>query len=464
MDDTEIPTERIIRQPPSCIESCPAYPWIFLIGTYKLDDSQDSSRNEETTSQSRSGRVEAYQIKKKFLSSSFGISQCIEKYDFPDCAVLDLHFCPQDVTLFAVCTSTSQMFFFRLVNFEHNTQGQPIHPLILEVGSLDISADHTILATSFAWDPHPVTADPNNMSFAVTFSSGEVKLFGVKQHMKPKNQYDFRIMYEASIDPGHMLEAWTVVFADLSSFEENGRTLLTGGDDSILAFHSIQSDSDSGKWRATQLFQDRKSHTAGVTAILPIFDTNQTLPTIRVFVTGSYDEHLRVFTLEESLPQKRKIVADIPLGGGVWRLRKMADCPEEEDQGFLVSSVLLLACCMHAGIRIVRIIRRISQNMSQDSCRWEIDVIGKFTERHDSMCYAADSVDGRKLVTDNDEEDSATRALASRKRSGQLDHGDEPPRDFIVVSTSFYDKKICVWNFHNDEMMEISKMDTQLEL
>jgi len=452
MDEAEIPIERITHQPPSCMEFCPANPSIFIVGTYKLEDSRNSSSTEETTSQSRSGRIEAYQIRKKSLSLSYGISQCIDKYDFPDCAVLDLHFCPYDGTLFAVCTSTSQMFFFRLVNFQHDPQGNPTDALILEVGSLDIGADRTILATSFAWEPHSITTDPNYMSFAVAFSSGEVKLLGVKQDVRSNNQYDFQITHEASIDPAHMLEAWTVAFADLSTTGENRRNLLTGGDDSILAFHSIQSESDSGQSRATQLFQDRKSHTAGVTAILPILGTGQTLPRSRVIATGSYDEYLRVFTLEESLPIKRKIVAELSIGGGVWRLKKLAHCPDEEDQGVLVSSVLLLACCMHAGVRIVRIIRRISQNMAQDSCRWKINVIGKFTEGHASMCYAADSVDVQKLVTDNDEEDSANSPFPSRKRSRLPDYGDEPPRDFVVVSTSFYDKKICLWNFHNDEM------------
>jgi diphthine methyl ester acylhydrolase len=347
------------------------------------------------------------------------------------------------------------MFFFRLVNFGHETHGKPIEPLILDVGSFGIGADHTILATSFAWDPRTITADPNYMSFAVTFSSGEVKLLGVKQDIRSNDQYDFQILYQASIDPAHMLEAWTVAFADLSSSEGNRRNLLTGGDDSILAFHSIQAELDSGQSRATQLFQDRKSHAAGVTAILPILGISQTLPRTRVFVTGSYDEHIRVFTIEESLPQRRKIVAELCLGGGVWRLRKLSEYPDEEDRGALVCSVLVLACCMHAGVRIVRITRRISKSTSQDSCSWEIDIIGKFTKGHESMCYAADSVDVRRPITNNDEANPATGPLSSIKRSAHPNYDDELPRNFVVVSTSFYDQKICVWNFHNDEVMEI---------
>jgi diphthine methyl ester acylhydrolase len=459
MDEPETPHERIIHQPPSCLEFCPANPSIFIVGTYKLENSRNCSSPEGITTQSRSGRVEAYQIRKRCLPLRYGISQCIDKYDFQDCAVLDLHFCPYDVTLFAACTSTSQLFFFRLVNFGHEVQGKPIDQLILKVGSLDIGADRTILATSFAWEPQPITADPNYMSFAVAFSSGEVKLLRVKQNMSSNNKCDLQMTYEASIYPPHMLEAWTVAFADISTPEESRINLLTGGDDSILAFHFIQTESDSGQSIATQLFQDRKSHTAGVTAILPIFGTDQILARTRVFVTGSYDEYLRVFTFEELLPQKRKLVAELSLGGGVWRLRKLADYPDEEGQGVLVSSVLLLACCMHAGVRIIRITRRVSQNTSEDSCMWRIDVIGKFTEGHDSMCYAADSVDVRKLVRVNDHKNSATRPDPSAKRSGQPDYDNEPPQDFVVVSTSFYDRKICAWNFHNGEVMENSKAD-----
>lgn len=460
MDDNDIPSERVIHQPPSCIEFCPINPSIFIVGTYKLEDSQESSSTEGTTSQSRSGRVEVYQIRKRALSSTFGVSQCIAKYDFPDCAVLDLHFCLHDPTFLAVCTSTSQMVLFRLENVERQPRGRSIEPSILKVGSFSIGEDDTILATSFIWDPQSITADPNDMSFAVTFSSGEVKVLGVRQDMRSSSHCDSQILFQASIDPAHTLEAWTVAFADLSSSAENRRKLLTGGDDSVLAFHSITVELDSGQSRATQLFQDRKSHAAGVTAILPILGVSHLLPKASAFVTGSYDEHIRVFTIEDATPHKRKVVAELPLGGGVWRLRKLAESLGEEAQGVMICSVLILASCMHAGVRIVRIVRRTSKNMSRDWCSWEIDVVGVFIKGHESMCYGADSVDVRRLIRDDDEDHAAKGPSSSGQRSGNpcSDHG--PPRTFVVVSTSFYDKKICVWNFHN-EVAAVEQANTE---
>lgn len=457
MDADEISSERIIHQPPSCIEFCPANSSIFVVGTYKLDERQESNNAEGTTSQWRSGRVEVYQIRRQNLSPEFGVSQCIDKYDFPDCAVLDLHFWSQDHTFFAVCTSTSQIIFLRLEGVEHDSAERSIQPSLSlsKAGSLQIGQDDTVLATSFAWNPQPTTIDSDLISVAVAFSSGEVKLLTIWRETKSESggHYDFHILFEASIDAAHTLEAWSVAFADLSSSEKHETILLTGGDDSTLACHSIKTDLDSGAVSPAQIFRDYKTHTAGVTAILPILDANQVSPGTRTFVTGSYDEHLRVFTMEECLPYKRKVVVDISLGGGVWRLGKLSESLRQDCEGGHVCSVLILASCMHAGVRIIRIIRRQPKQEGENWCTWEIDVIGQFIKGHESMCYGADCVSVQALPGSQ-----ATDLMSCRQQSGSPHHDEDPRRDFVVVSTSFYDKKICVWSFH-DEMTTVNKVE-----
>ncbi len=448
-DKGDVPSERLTDQPPSCIEFCPANPSIFVVGTYKLETHQESHDSDGTQSQSRSGRVELYQVKKGAHSSGFGVSQCKDKYGLPNCAVLDLHFRPQDPTLFAVCTSTSQMVFFRLENVESKGEADSARPSMRKLGSCKMGGDDTVLATAFTWEARP---DTHLLSLAVAFSSGDVKLFGV-------SEYDFQIELEGSIDPAHTLEAWTVAFVGLSSHVEKEKMLLTGGDDSILTFHSIKSETDSDRAIAIQLFQDRKSHTAGVTAVLPIFEVSHAQLGTRVFVTGSYDEHIRVFTLEVCPPYRRNVVAELSLGGGVWRLRTLSQLPCEEVGGDHVCCVLLLACCMHAGIRIVRIVRKLPKDMKRESCTWEIDVIGAFTKGHESVCYGADSVSVRSLIDHEAEYPGDTDPLLS---SDNPDNDDDPPKDFIVVSTSFYDKKICVWSYHYDDT-PIRKVNVELD-
>lgn len=68
----------------------------------------------------------------------------------------------------------------------------------------------------------------------------------------------------------------------------------------------------------------------------------------------------------------------------------------------------MLASCMHAGARIVEVKR-------DGEGQWEIDVLAKF-EEHKSMNYGSDV---------------------------QPECGDEQ----TVISTSFYDKLLCLWRF-----------------
>lgn len=88
---------------------------------------------------------------------------------------------------------------------------------------------------------------------------------------------------------------------------DDGRTdVFSGGDDMVLQRCSVNDNDEP-----TKLWQDRRIHQAGVTAILP-FDNELVL-------SGSYDDHVRL--LFTPFTGRRQVLAEAYLGGGVWRLK-----------------------------------------------------------------------------------------------------------------------------------------------
>jgi hypothetical protein len=76
---------------------------------------------------------------------------------------------------------------------------------------------------------------------------------------------------------------------------------------------------------------------------------------------------------------------------------------------------MVLASCMHAGVRVLRVARDGDE-------KWSIKVLAKF-EEHESMNYASDV--GPRLNAAGGEENNA----------------------ITCVSTSFYDRKLCIWRY-----------------
>ena len=71
--------------------------------------------------------------------------------------------------------------------------------------------------------------------------------------------------------------------------------------------------------------------------------------------------------------------------------------------------MVILASCMYAGTRVLRLDRQAGDG------EWRFDILGRF-EEHQSMNYASDV---------------------------QPDDGNRK----LIVSTSFYDKLLCLWRF-----------------
>ena len=209
----------------------------------------------------------------------------------------------------------------------------------------------------------------------------------------------------------HTLEVWTLAFLP-RIFDKP--ILFSGGDDSMICANWFDLRHQGpwgppglpGRIDRDLLPPDRKIHSAGVTAILPLVATAD--PGEQIVVTGSYDEYIRVLSApKSSFGSNWRPLAEKRLGGGVWRLKLIKSHFWQGSNTFTI-----LASCMHAGARIIDIQR------STDS-GWKVRTRAKFNE-HESMNYASD-------------------ARQEPSHSGR--------HMFTVVSTSFYDKKLCLWKY-----------------
>ena len=308
-----------------------------------------------------------------------------------DCAVLDLHFSLHDPNVFAVAGSTGVISLYH-VDTQNLDDVNCFSCLQLFPAS--------ILVLALAW--HPL--QEKRTTIALSLSDGQVATFN---HEKQSPEATLKSVQ------AHDLEAWTVAWS--TSTRADGTSILySGGDDSALCKDSpdswpLHSTSGQEVSQHQQLSSDLKAHGAGVTAILPIESVEEGGE--EVLVTGSYDEFIRVLVLPTGRRRSR-ILAEKRLGGGVWRLKRLETGPLHQDAEL---QFRVLASCMHAGVRVLEICR------SKEGS-WTISILTKF-EEHESMNYASDAQprpnrDGNDVTT--------------------------------IVSSSFYDRKLCVWRINNN--------------
>lgn len=323
---------------------------------------------------------------------------------------------------------------------------QPLSPSGLEIQNSDENA----LLTYFAW--HPTV--PGLM--AVTTNTGKVQFVQIDDdYQKATALGSPAIEHGAEICRGYQsvedserpaieepMEAWFVAFSGL--WEESTKsseplllsTVFSGGDDSSLRLRSYRlagkddpdtskasdeqstDDPDDGPVRYHYAGKAITGHNAGVTAILPLPFTMS--EGSQVVLTGSYDDNLRVWAITPPHKNygrpKTRLLAEENLGGGVWRLKVIEELSSMSGAG--PWTAVVLASCMHAGARVIRI--RGGVDLGQDL---EIQVLAKF-EEHKSMNYGSDY--------------SRVEVMLAR---------DGGKSEVVCVSTSFYDRLLCVWNF-----------------
>lgn len=167
----------------------------------------------------------------------------------------------------------------------------------------------------------------------------------------------------------HSFEAWTCAFDKWQP-----HVIYTGGDDMFFNIYDT---------RASEVQQTTKNrcHTAGVTSF-QCFSEN-------LFLTGSYDEKLRIFDKRNW----KQPISDLELGGGIWRIKASK-----------FNRNLLLCACMYKNFSLCKMNDELSG----------MDLVAEYNE-HDSICYGADW---------------APNQLCS---GGQ-----------VMITCSFYDKRLCV--------------------
>lgn len=240
----------------------------------------------------------------------------------------------------------------------------------------------------------------------------------------------------------HSLETWVTAFspspqeAEPEGQQQQGQhppfTIFSGGDDSALRYTTYDpssstssSSSDPPNHTPYLPLTIRSSHAAGVTSILPLPVHVPHRPSAQHLVlTGSYDDHLRLHTITPTHlthgVRKADTLAERDLGGGVWRLNLIRPLTRADDDGGW--EVTVLASCMHAGARVVRL-RGCGEEKEEEGV--DVEVLARF-EEHASMNYGSDW---------------------SRSESRLAVDGGGKAREVLCVSTSFYDRLLCVWSF-----------------
>lgn len=250
-----------------------------------------------------------------------------------------------------------------------------------------------ILVTAFSWHP-------DGSAIGMTHTSGELCIASYTEESLEEDPRGVQVWQ-------HSLEAWTLAYLP------DGSGVLSGADDSTLQFtelprspvEALNGNVSEPEYLSTRRAQwvDERTHGAGVTAILPVHCDEESI----LVVTGSYDDRIRL--VHATTTGRRKIMAELNLSGGVWRVKVLDMKPASRDMASLPNEFMLLVSCMHAGSRIVRLFRREEM--------WEFEVLAKF-EEHKSMNYGSDSQPG-------------VNARGQR----------------TIVSTSFYDRLLCLWRY-----------------
>lgn len=264
-----------------------------------------------------------------------------------DFAILDIQWTPHSELvggdLLAVATSTGILAFYRLQQQEQ--QQQP--PKLVLSHVQHITDDDTTLVLSLTW--HPVRPGV----LGLTLSDGRVCVCTSMGTNSSSSSSGSGSTEEDDTAAGlwsqdaavslqdvheHELEAWMMTFTPESL------NVLSGGDDMGLQCSHVADDDDDddedeseaeeeeepkeykvedeqhvqktnkNKNKTNLLWQNRKLHHAGITAILPLSES--------LVITGSYDDHIRLLQLPKIPGDSRpQLLAELNLGGGVWRLK-----------------------------------------------------------------------------------------------------------------------------------------------
>ncbi|THX75930.1 WD40 repeat-like protein [Aureobasidium pullulans] len=378
----------VLDLPPSCIEFCPVARDYFVVGTYFLEKKEQEATAEDTAENNNDEESEEVEKKPQTRTGSLILSK-IDGDKVIQVSTTQTPYAILDIHFSphdpTLLAVAGSTGCVQLFNLQSTSSSASLSPL-----STYQYFDPSTLVLSLAW--HPIIPS----IIGVTTSPGQVYLVDTSLPAAEVEGTAKEIL-------AHELEAWTL------SFSSSGTSIYSGGDDATLRFSglpspltspttsSLTSDDEAEEYLPT--WQDCRAHNAGVTAILPLPSEQD------ILITGSYDDNIRV--LYAPLQGRKQVLAEENLEGGIWRLKMLRAEGEKSRYVFIVS---LSCCCMHAGARIVEV-------KKDDGGEWTIEVLAKF-EEHKSMNYGSD-----------------------------VQPGSENGGEQTIISTSFYDKLLCLWRF-----------------
>ncbi|THY12080.1 WD40 repeat-like protein [Aureobasidium pullulans] len=376
----------ILDLPPSCIEFCPVARDYFVVGTYFLEKKEQEATAEDTAANNNDEESEEVEKKPQTRTGSLILFK-VDGDKAIQVSTTQTPYAILDIHFSphdpTLLAVAGSTGCVQLFNLQSTASSASLSPL-----STYQYFGPSTLVLSLAW--HPIIPS----IIGVTTSPGQVYL--VDTSLPPNEVED-----TAKEVLAHDLEAWTL------SFSSSGTSIYSGGDDATLRFSGLPAslnstntttsneDDEPEEQQYLPSWQDRRAHNAGVTAILPVPSEQD------ILITGSYDDNIRI--LYAPLQGRKQVLAEENLEGGVWRLKMLRAEGEK-------SRYTVLASCMHAGARIVEV-------KKDEGGEWTIEVLAKF-EEHKSMNYGSD-----------------------------VQPGSENGGEQTIISTSFYDKLLCLWRF-----------------
>ncbi|EEA18997.1 hypothetical protein TMatcc_010460 [Talaromyces marneffei ATCC 18224] len=446
---------KYLDQPPSCLEFCPVDPNYFVVGTYLLQETRESA--EEKTSkagdededegiasgsvkQTKTGSLQLWHLD----ATAVATSKLQRKQVVPlPYAVFDIKFHPIRQHILGVAGSDGSISVYSVSKEDH--RDRTTDPQIQHYWTS--SAEHPgVSALYFSWFPEdwfPLASIPYTDGFVVSFSNGTTrtcvldplpgKSYDIAKNKGSKNGGSWQfISTEYLPERRKNIEPWFLALAKYQNPNLPGgmESYMFTGDDMGTLWKQSYSYPDDGDhsydleemWSRcdyTNTDDEGRHHTAGgVTSILPL-PISHLVKKAPIILTGSYDEYIRVY----HTTFKGSVLAEKRLGGGVWRLQiidieNITNRAAAAGEPFSEIRYLILASCMHAGTRIVRVIWKRSRLSNDEIGDWDIEVLALFTE-HESMNYASGVWRGGNNATTGTE--------------------------LVCVSSSFYDKRLCLW-------------------
>ncbi|CZS98419.1 uncharacterized protein RAG0_07181 [Rhynchosporium agropyri] len=400
-------SEFVLQKPPSCVQFVPScdYANYLVVGTYELEREQsdvleaDAPMDEDCMDLDHSTPQQQVRSGSIFLLE-YTDSQLrlVDSFECPS-AVYDLQFLEGDTAIFVTASSTGTISFY----FVGETQGIP-GPQIKLLWISQVLPTHTIITYLEIVSTELSVFGP---LIAATTNTGGVYLmsYSLEERSVKLLNNDMPLTRHCIPRTNQMPDnAWCC-----ASICDNGQNevlkILSGSDGGILKSVIVPVSNFVPRINFENHLQTEthRFHFAGLTAILP-------LPLIlegsELILTGSYDERVRLYSL-----RLRRVLAEISLGGGVYRLRLVRQ--------YLIgkSSYIVLATCMHAGTKVLE----VDVKVSNGECNINVVATLGVLEEGD-YSYAADFQ--------------------------PLDLPEDQDYKQLCVSGTWLDKKLRVWDYN----------------